>query len=182
MSLYVELLLVFVSIGLFCFGGGYVIIPLIQEEIVSRGWMTVEEFINIIAVSESTPGPLSINTATYVGFKLLGLPGAAIATFGLMLPAFILVVLVSKIWATERGKQFFQRIMVGIRPIVAGLVFAAAISIAKTVLVQSNPTGAYSVSYIGFLLAVVAYVAIRRFSVHPIILIGGAAILGAVFS
>ena len=88
MSLYLEMMIVFAMIGLFCFGGGYGILPFIQKEVIGRGWMSAQEFINIIAVSESTPGPLGINVATYVGFKMGGIVGAAFSTVGLMLPAF----------------------------------------------------------------------------------------------
>lgn len=88
MSLYLEMLLVFAMIGLFCFGGGYGILPFIQGEVINRGWMEAQEFVNIIAVSESTPGPLGINVATYVGFKMGGIVGAVFSTVGLMLPAF----------------------------------------------------------------------------------------------
>lgn len=181
MPLLLELFFVFFTIGLFCFGGGYVIIPFIQQEIVSRGWMTVQEFIDIIAVSESTPGPLSVNTATYVGFKLNGLLGATISTFGLVLPAFFVVILVSRLWATEKGKHFFDRIMVGIRPVVVGMIFYAAYSIAKTVLVTSNGTGGASMDFFGVILAIAAFAGTLRLKLHPVLMIGAAAIFGAVF-
>lgn len=180
MSIYLEFFLVFVSIGLFCFGGGYVIIPLIQQEVVSRGWMLTEEFINIIAVSESTPGPLAVNAATYVGFKLEGLAGAFACTLSLILPAFFLALTIGKIWNTDKGKAFFKRIMVGIKPVVTGLIFAAAFSLMKTIWVA--PTYSYyGISWSGVALAIAAYIAIRRFSLHPVLIILLGAIFGVLF-
>ncbi len=181
MSLYLEMMVVFAMIGLFCFGGGYGILPFIQGEVIGRGWMSAQEFINIIAVSESTPGPLGINVATYVGFKMGGIVGAVFSTVGLMLPAFFLVMLVTHVLQTEKGGKLWQRFTVGIRPVVVGLIFYAAYSIAKTVLIQ---TGGQTIQldWLGVLLAVAGFLAIHKFKVHPVLLIGTAALLGAVFA
>ena len=178
MSLYLEMMLVFAMIGLFCFGGGYGILPFIQGEVINRGWMTAQEFVNIIAVSESTPGPLGINVATYVGFKMGGVIGAVFSTVGLMLPAFFLVMLVTKALQTEKGGKLWQRLTIGIRPVVVGLIFYAAYSIAKTVLVHVGVQG-MQIDWLGVLLAVIGFAAIHKFKVHPVLLIGTAAILGA---
>ena len=178
MSLYLEMMLVFAMIGLFCFGGGYGILPFIQGEVIGRGWMAAQEFVNVIAVSESTPGPLGINVATYVGFKMGGIVGAMFSTVGLMLPAFFLVMLVTRILQTETGEKVWKRLTVGIRPVVVGLIFYAAWSIAQTVLLQQNGTGV-SLDFLGILLAAIGFVAIHKWKLHPVILIGTAAILGA---
>ena len=127
LQLCLEMMFVFAMIGLFCFGGGYGILPFIQGEVIGRGWMEIQEFINIIAVSESTPGPLGINVATYVGFKMGGLLGATSATVGLMLPAFFLVLLVTRILQTERGGRAWERMTIGIRPVVVGLSFLCSV-------------------------------------------------------
>lgn len=181
MSLYLEMMLVFAMIGLFCFGGGYGILPFIQGEVINRGWMTAQEFVNIIAVSESTPGPLGINVATYVGFKMGGVIGAVFSTVGLMLPAFFLVMLVTKALQTEKGGKLWKRLTIGIRPVVVGLIFYAAYSIAKTVLVHAGAQG-MQIDWLGVLLAVVGFAAIHKFKVHPVLLIGTAAILGALLA
>lgn len=180
-SLYLEMLVVFAMIGLFCFGGGYGILPFIQGEVIGRGWMAAHEFVNIIAVSESTPGPLGINVATYVGFKMGGVVGAMFSTIGLMLPAFFLVVLVTRLLNTEKGSALWKRFTVGIRPVVVGLIFFAAFSIARTVLLD----GAFPfarVDWIGVVLAIIGFCAIHKYKVHPVLLIGSAAILGAIFA
>lgn len=177
MPVLLELFFVFFIIGLFCFGGGYAIIPFIQEAVTSRNWINVNELINMIAVAESTPGPISINTATFVGFKLEGVIGAFFATFGLCLPAFVLVVFVGKILSTAKGKVFIKHIMVGIRPVVVALIFVAALSIAQTVLISPSAEGA--VFHFGStVLAVLAFFAVHTFKVHPILLIIGAAVIG----
>lgn len=180
MSLYLEMMLVFAMIGLFCFGGGYGILPFIQGEVIDRGWMEAQEFVNIIAVSESTPGPLGINVATYVGFKMGGIVGAVFSTVGLMLPAFVLVLLVTRLLQTERGGKAWSRMTVGIRPVVVGLIFYAAYSIGKTVLVV--PDGqSLQIDWWGIILAVIGFLAIHKFKLHPVLLIGTAAVLGAIF-
>lgn len=181
MALYLELFFVFAMIGLFCFGGGYGILPFIQGEVIGRGWMTAQEFINIIAVSESTPGPLGINVATYVGFKMGGIAGAVFSTVGLMMPAFFLVMLVTRLLRTEQGGRLWQRFTIGIRPVVVGLIFYAAWSIAKTVLVHTGPAG-IQLDWTSTLLAVAGFLAVQKFKVHPALLIGTAAILGALFA
>ena len=180
MSLYIELVLVFFMIGAFCFGGGYGILPFIQGEVIGRGWMTAQEFVNIIAVSESTPGPLGINVATYVGFKLAGIPGAVCSTLGLMLPAFFLVLLATKLLRTETGAALWNRITIGIRPVVVGLIFYAAYNIAKTELVVLD-AGSIAIRPIGVLLAVIGFLGVRKLKLHPVVLIGAAAVLGAIF-
>ena len=180
-SLYVELFCVFAMIGTFCFGGGYAILPFIQGEVIDRGWMDIQEFINIIAVAESTPGPLGINVATYVGFKTAGLAGAACSTIGLMMPAFFLVLLVTRLLHTEKGSKVWKRLTIGIRPVVVGLIFYAAWSIAGTVLIQKSASGIQP-DWIGFVLALAGFAGIRRFKLHPALLIGVAAVLGALFA
>ncbi len=176
MPILIELFIVFLTIGIFCFGGGYAIIPFIQEAIVSRNWIAIDEFINMIAVAESTPGPISINTATFVGFKMAGLNGALAATIGLCVPAFVLVVFVGQLLAMEKGKQFIDRIMIGIRPVVVALIFAAALSVARTVLISDD----WTIHYGSIFLAIIAFVAIQR-KIHPIIIILLAAIVGTIF-
>lgn len=181
MSIYLELLLVFALIGAFCFGGGYGILPFIQGEVIGRGWMTAQEFVNVIAVSESTPGPLGINVATYVGFKLAGVAGAVCSTGGLILPAFLLVLLVSRLLRTPRGAAVWNRLTVGIRPVVVGLILFAACSIARTVLIIPA-AGGWTVDWLGVALAVVGFAAVHKYKLHPALLIGAAALLGALFA
>ena len=94
--IYLELIWAFFKIGAFTFGGGYAMIPLIQSEVTSRGWMSTEEILNFIAVSESTPGPFAINMATYIGTETAGFWGAVCATGAVVLPSFIIILIIAK--------------------------------------------------------------------------------------
>ena len=94
--IYLLLFFTFLKIGAFTFGGGYAMLPLVQGEVASHGWMTAEELVNFIAVSESTPGPFAVNVSTYVGAETGGLPGAFCATLGVVLPSFVIILIVAK--------------------------------------------------------------------------------------
>ena len=177
--IYWKLFSTFFLIGAFCFGGGYAAIPLIQDTVITNGWMSMNEFMNMIAVAESTPGPVAVNTATYVGFKLVGYSGAAVATIGLCTPAFIIVVALSAFLKTQRGKDLIQKLMVGVKPVVVGLIFCAAWSVAKEVIftdgLQINST-----SFLDIIIMIIAFLAIHKFKVNPILLIALAAVLGII--
>ena len=173
--IYWQLFLSFFLIGALCYGGGYAAIPFVQDTVTTNGWMSTNEFLNMIAVAESTPGPVAINTATYVGFKLAGLSGAAMATFGFCLPAFIIVVALSAFLKTERGSKLLKKLMIGIKPVVVGMIFFASITIARAIFAQSgvSMTGA-----IDLVIIVVSFIAIRKFKANPILLIAVGAIIG----
>ena len=173
-----ELFFVFFLVGLFSFGGGYAAIPLIQDSVVGRGWITAEEFFNMVAVAESTPGPVLINTATYVGFKMDGLFGAAVATLGACTPAFILVVLVSSFLRSKQGKQLMKRIMVGIKPVVIGLIFYAAWTVGKEAIL-TGATATNNLNIFAVVLAGIAFVWMRKCKFSPLWMIAIAAFLGA---
>lgn len=179
MELYISMFFVFAMIGLFCFGGGYGILPFIQMEVINRGWMTPDEFINVIAVSESTPGPLGINLATYVGYKMGGVIGSVFSTLGIMLPAFILVLTVVRLLQTKKGSAVWNRMKKGITPVVVGLICFAAVSIARTVLIHFGVAGNLQIDWFGILLAIAGFWGVHKLKLHPVILIGVAAIIGA---
>lgn len=109
--LYLELFLTFFKIGLFTIGGGYAMLPLIQADVQAKGWMTAEELVNFIAVSESTPGPFAVNVSTYVGAELAGLPGAFCATLGVVLPSFLIILLVARFYAAFRSSAIVSGAM-----------------------------------------------------------------------
>lgn len=136
-----ELLWVFFKIGIVSFGGGYAMIPLIRDEVVSRGWLTQEELLNFIAVSESTPGPVSINLATFIGSSqgsVLGgvfgqFLGAFFATLGVVLPAFLVILLIASIMTGLLKYAGVKAFLRGLRPIVVGLIVATGVSLFFTV-------------------------------------------------
>ena len=122
-----ELFIVFFRIGLFTFGGGYGMLPLIQQEVLSRGWMEADELFRFIGVCESTPGPIAVNLATFVGSSRAGLAGAACATAGVVLPALIVMLLIAAILRGFRQNRYVRAAMAGIRPVVAGMVTATGL-------------------------------------------------------
>lgn len=134
MSVLLELFLVFFKLGLFTFGGGYAMIPLISDEVVNRGWATETEIMNLIAVSESTPGPIAINMATFIGASQGGLLGAVIATLGVVLPAFIIILLIASVIKGLLQFAGVKAFLSGVRPVVVGLIISTGIMLVVTVI------------------------------------------------
>ncbi len=146
--IFLELFWTFFKIGAFTFGGGYAMLPLIQEQVVAHGWLTEEAIVNFIAVSESTPGPFAINIATYVGSQVGGaqydsnlwftILGSACATLGVVLPSFIVILLVAKFYQQFKNSHTVKGLMTGLKPAAIGLIASAVVSMAITVFI---PTG-----------------------------------------
>ena len=161
--IYLELFWTFFLIGAFTFGGGYAMLPLIQIEVVNKGWLANEAVVNFIAVSESTPGPFAINMATYVGSEMGGILGSACATLGVVMPSFIIILIVAKCYDRFKNSKLVKGAMSGLKPAVIGMIGTAVLSIGKTVFVQP-----------GMLLSAVLFgaMAVLAFKkVHPIIII-----------
>lgn len=128
--IFLELFTSFLQIGLFSFGGGYAAMPLIQEQIVNiHGWLSMSEFTDLITISQMTPGPIAINSATFVGIKIAGIPGAAAATFGCILPSCVIVTLIAKIYLKYRNVTVFQSVLDSLRPAVVAMIASAGVSI-----------------------------------------------------
>lgn len=179
--IYLQLFQVFFVIGVFCFGGGYAILPFIQNSVIDHGWLTMAEFGDIIAVAQSTPGPVSINTATFVGYKLAGVLGALCATFALCLPAVIFVLTVVRLLYLPKGEMIMDRMLTGIRPVVGGMIFFAAWSIADTVFFATVHGEHIPLNYLSVIVAVFAGVATYKYKVSPIAVIFISALLGICF-
>lgn len=141
MSVLLELFLVFFKLGLFTFGGGYAMIPLISDEVVNRGWATETEIMNLIAVSESTPGPIAINMATFIGASQGGLLGAVIATLGVVLPAFIIILLIASVIKGLLQFAGVKAFLSGVRPVVVGLIISTGIMLVVTVILGVSAIG-----------------------------------------
>lgn len=124
--IYLKLFLTFLEIGAVSFGGGYGMISLVREKVLTNGWLTEEEFLNMIAVSESTPGPIAVNMATFVGSSQGGVLGSALATVGVVLPAFIIMLLIASLIRNLLKYKGVQATLGGIRPAVVGLIVATA--------------------------------------------------------
>ncbi|MFZ5944358.1 MAG: chromate transporter [Bacillota bacterium] len=175
--IYLKLFFTFVKIGLFSFGGGYAMVPLIQKEIESNNWLTAKQFIDIIAVAETTPGPIAVNSATFVGFKVAGFYGSLVSTIGVSLPTFILVILLSKAVQKFSEHPVMKGILYGIRPVVISLILFSAIIIGKTVLFQHNSN---NIDWISLVIGILAFIGIIRFKLHPILLITASGFLGII--
>ena len=128
-----KLFYTFFTIGLFTFGGGYAMLPLIQGKVLANGWMEMEELTNFVAISESTPGPFAINISTFVGAKTAGVPGALCATLGVVLPSFIVILIVAKIYVRFKNSKAVSGTMFGLRAAVVGLLAAALWRMLQTV-------------------------------------------------
>ncbi|MBQ9827132.1 MAG: chromate transporter [Lachnospiraceae bacterium] len=175
-----ELFITFLKIGLFTFGGGYAMIPLINSEVLSKGWMTAEQLVDFIAVSESTPGPFAVNISTYIGMETAGVLGAVCATLGVVLPSFIILLIIAKFVEKFRKSTLVEGIFRGIKPGAVGLLFAAVISIGSTTLF---PTGINTGIFGSPLFYVTAFTFILTFllslkKVNPILLICMSAVIG----
>jgi chromate transporter len=157
---------------MFAFGGGYAIITLIQHEIMTFGWMTQSELTDIIAISQMTPGPIGINSATYVGYVASGsIWGAVVATFAITLPSFIMMIAITRFFMVMQKNRYIQYALQGLRPMVVGMIAAAA------VLLMNNEN---FIDYKSYILFGLAFVASLFFKVHPILIVIGAGVLGFV--
>lgn len=171
MGILLELFISFFKIGAFSFGGGYAMLPLIEEEIIQvHKWLTSTEFIDILAVSEMTPGPIAINSATFLGYKVAGVLGSVTATIAVVLPSFIVMSLIIHFIAKFKNTPYVEWIFSGIRPVVLGLIASAAISVGKNAFVDVK-----SVFIAVFLFYIVSF---KKF--NPIMAVVVAGILGVV--
>ncbi len=179
--IFLELFLTFFKIGAFTVGGGYAMLPFIQAEVVNRGWLPNEAIVNFIAISESTPGPFAINTATYVGSELGGIFGSFCATLGIVLPSFIIILIVARVYDKFKKSKTVKGCMSGLKPAVVGLIGTAVISIALTVFFPAGfslsvfTTRDFYVSLAIF--AIAAFITFKK-KAHPIVIILISAVLG----
>lgn len=125
--IYWRLFIEFFIIGLFTFGGGYAMIPLIKQMAISNGWINESLFIDFLAVAESTPGPLAINMATFIGAEQGGVFGSLIATFGVVLPSFIIIILIASLLKHLLENRYVQAFLNGIKPVILGLILGIGI-------------------------------------------------------
>ena len=129
--IYVRLFYIFAKLGLFTYGGGYAIIALLLGILEQYGWITSAEFSNLVAISQITPGPIAINSATFVGYKVAGVLGSAVATFGIFLPAFVITMIVSKFFYALKDNEQFNSIMNALRVCAVALIASAVVTFTK---------------------------------------------------
>lgn len=177
--LYFQLFYTFFKIGLFGFGGGYAMLSMIQGEVVTRyGWLTPQEFTDIVAISQMTPGPIGINSATYVGFTATGsIWGSVIATFAVVLPSFILMLVISKFFLKYQKHPVVESIFNGLRPAVVGLLASAALVLMNVENFGSPTEDIYSF-VISIIIFLIAFIGTRKYKANPILMIIACGIAG----
>ncbi len=173
MIVYWQLFYAYTKIGFFGFGGGYAMLSLIQHEVVDKyHWLSLAEFTDVIAISQMTPGPIGINSATYIGYTVTGnVWGAILATVAVSLPSFLMVLAISVFFVKFRQNRYVSAAFTGLRPVTIGLIAAAA-------LVLMN--GDNFIDYKSVLIFVAAFVLSWKFNVHPILMICLAGIAGMI--
>lgn len=183
MSLLMQLFLAFIQVGLFSVGGGYAAIPLIQNQIVDiHGLMSLAEFTDLITIAEMTPGPISINSATFVGMRLGGIPGVLLCTLGCILPSFFICLTLAFFYYKYRDFSGVQVVLAALRPAVVALIASAGLSILLLGLFQSDLSGVALANFrpIEAVLFVGALVVLRRFKLSEISIIFGTGVVGTV--
>lgn len=164
-----RLFFTFFKIGLFSFGGGYAMLPLIKQEVVDiNRWMSNESFTNIIGISQVTPGPLAINTATYLGYKTSGIIGSVYATLGVSLPSIIIIFIIAKLFMKKKNNKYAEGILKYIRLCAVGLIAAAAIMLMDDVTANVR----------SFIIFLSAFVLSYKFKMDPILLAVLSGIIG----
>ena len=181
--IYLELFYTFFLIGLFTFGGGYAMIPMIQEQVLSKGWISQNELTNFISLSEMTPGPFAVNISTFIGNNTAGILGAISATFGVILPSFIIIIIVSLILNKFLKNRFVKAGLKGVRPIILSLILATAITFFfKAVMPNGNDIYSFDRRVLALLIILfglaILYKKVNKKALNPIYLLLFSGFLG----
>jgi len=179
--IYLRLFWSFFQIGLLSFGGGYAAMPLIQQQaVVENSWLTMQEFADIITIAEMTPGPIAVNSATFVGLKVAGLLGAVVATLGCVFPSCIIVLTLAYFYYKYRSLSLVQGVLSCLRPAVVALIASAGLSILLLCIFREGqlPSGVGDVSFTGILLFAGALFVLRKWKPNPIFVMLSAGIIG----
>lgn len=184
--IYLRLFYEFFKVGLFSVGGGLATIPFLSDIGSRTGWFTPGDLANMIAISESTPGPMGVNMATYVGFTSFGLPGALIGPLALVFPSVVIIILISKILNKFKESKLVQDVFYGLRPASTGLIIAAGLGVAKIALLhldqyEITKNVADLLNYKSIILALVIYFVMKKKDFHPILMVVASAVVGIIF-
>lgn len=167
-----QMFISFFKIGAFTFGGGYAMIPLIEEEVVNnKKWIGKEEFVDIVVISQSFPGALAINTSIFIGYKINGIFGAVIALLGTVIPSFIIILLIASVFMQFRNNYYVEQVFKGINGAVPVLVLIAILSISKSV----------KRSYLNFGIVISALILLQVLNVNPVLVIILSGIFGVIY-
>jgi chromate transporter len=185
--IYINLFITFFKIGLFTIGGGYAMIPLIQQEVLGNGWLTMTEFVNFLAVAESTPGSFAANIATFIGMELGGLLGAIVTTTAVVLPSLIIIVLIAKLFTGFQDNKWVKGALYGIRPVVIALIASAVVTLMlkglflEGAVMSSLQSIFYALQLKELLIFAITGLAYFKFKLHPIQLVLLSGGLGIIF-
>ena len=190
--IYLQLFFEFFKVGLFAVGGGMATFPFLTDLADKTGWYTQQQLIDMIAIAESTPGPIGVNSATYVGFTTAGLPGALIASLGLITPSVIIILIIARVLARFKDSKLVQDVFYGLRPASTGLIAAAGFSVVLVALTGAQVDSLRelvgwqgTVHWPSILLAAVLLVLTRKVKqtkdLHPVVFIALSAVVGIVF-
>lgn len=180
--IYIKLLISFFQIGLFSIGGGYAALPLIQEQVVDlHHWLSMAEFTDLITISQMTPGPIAINSATFVGNRIGGILGSIVATLGCVLPSFIIVLSLAYLYFKYKNISVIQGILSGLRPAVVALIASAGISILITAFWgEEGFTSLKDTNLIAVGLFLASFFILRKFKPNPILVMAGSGVVGMI--
>ena len=184
--IYLQLFFEFLKVGLFAIGGGMATFPFLTDLADKTGWYTQQQLVDMVAIAESTPGPIGVNTATYVGFTTAGLPGSLIASLGLITPSVIIILIIARVLAKFKNSKLVQDVFYGLRPASTGLIAAAGFSVVVVSLLNlSASTLLGMVNWKGIVLAAVLLLLTRKVKqtkdLHPVVFIALSAVVGVLF-
>ena len=178
--IYIRLFWEFFKTGLFSVGGGMATLPFLYAMSAKTGWFTTAQLADMVAVSESTPGPIGVNMATYVGFTTAGIPGSLIATIGLVTPSVIVILLIAKVLQQFRQNKYVDAAFYGLRPCSVGLIAAAGLLVAKMAFFGSGALNWKGIALAAVLIVLTRFVPkVKKF--HPVVFIAFSALVGIVF-
>lgn len=181
--IYLQLFWSFFQIGLFSIGGGYAAMPLIQEQVVDiHPWLTMAQFADIMTIAEMTPGPIAINSATFVGIQVAGLPGAIVATFGCIVPSCFIVMTLAHIYYRFRGLRIVQGVLEGLRPAVIAMIASAGIALLILAVYgqRTLPGSLLSLDKIAASIFVIGFAVLRKWKPDPLWVMAGSGLAGVI--
>lgn len=182
---YLQLFFAFLQIGAFSFGGGYAAMPLIQAQVIDKyGWLTIKDFTDLVTIAEMTPGPIAVNSATFVGNRIAGIPGARVATFGVILPSCIFVSVLAWLYNKYRQLTLMQGILKSLRPAVVAMIFSAGLVILIPALFKDGAihfaAGNFQIRMAVYFIAALAILRCKK-SINPIFVMVGTGIAELIY-
>ena len=183
MNLLLQLYISFFKIGMMAFGGGLASVSLIQNEVVVyRGWATISEFADLVTIAEMTPGPIAINSATFVGQKMCGFLGGIVASLGCITPSCIIVSYLAFLYFKYKNLKMFQGVLAGLKPGIVGMILSAGVTIFVLAVFGEGKLNIQNltINFISLIVIIVSYIALRKYKVSPIAVIMSSGAIGAV--